>query len=155
MKIYHKKCTDRKKTTVNWKKSPWYCSICMTSSQDIHPHQLSPVVSVSDPGLVAVVTTSTDHLPTYLGKQSTIAAPVVSVSSAPPATTQSRSSSSPISHTSASQPLHTAPTIVFPNNSVRQRSSNVNINNSPNITGYMQEHYRSARVGIKEAEGSS
>jgi hypothetical protein len=32
-KLFHKKCTDRKKTTANWKKSPWYCHECVLGPQ--------------------------------------------------------------------------------------------------------------------------
>ena len=28
-KVFHKKCTDRRSTTANWKKSPWYCGDCI------------------------------------------------------------------------------------------------------------------------------
>ena len=27
--LFHKKCTDRRKATSNWKKSPWYCQNCI------------------------------------------------------------------------------------------------------------------------------
>ena len=27
-KLFHKRCTDRRKTTANWRKSPWYCLGC-------------------------------------------------------------------------------------------------------------------------------
>ena len=28
-KLFHKRCTDRKKSTANWKKEPWYCEGCI------------------------------------------------------------------------------------------------------------------------------
>ena len=27
--IYHKRCTDRRQTTANWKRNPWYCQPCL------------------------------------------------------------------------------------------------------------------------------
>ena len=27
--LYHKKCTDRRKTTANWRKTPWFCQRCI------------------------------------------------------------------------------------------------------------------------------
>ena len=27
--LFHKKCTNRRKTTANWRKSPWYCESCI------------------------------------------------------------------------------------------------------------------------------
>ena len=35
--LFHKKCTDRKKTTANWRKSPWFCEDCITGSQITPP----------------------------------------------------------------------------------------------------------------------
>ena len=32
-RIYHKKCTDRKKTPGNWRKAPWYCQGCILGPQ--------------------------------------------------------------------------------------------------------------------------
>ena len=37
-KLYHKKCTDQRKTTANWKKNPWYCQ----ASGLYPPHPTSP-----------------------------------------------------------------------------------------------------------------
>ena len=31
--LFHKKCTDRKKTTANWRRNPWYCTECITGPQ--------------------------------------------------------------------------------------------------------------------------
>ena len=33
-KLFHKRCTDRRKTTANWRKSPWYCLGCVLGSQN-------------------------------------------------------------------------------------------------------------------------
>ena len=30
--LFHKKCTDRWKTTAGWRRTPWYCSTCITST---------------------------------------------------------------------------------------------------------------------------
>ena len=35
-KLFHKKCTDRKKTTANWKRNPWYCQDCFLPPQSNH-----------------------------------------------------------------------------------------------------------------------
>ena len=37
--LFHKKCTDRKKSTGNWKKSPWFCQSCIMGTQDQRPIQ--------------------------------------------------------------------------------------------------------------------
>ena len=32
-KLFHKKCTDRIRSTSNWKRSPWYCPPCIQGTQ--------------------------------------------------------------------------------------------------------------------------
>ena len=32
-KMFHKRCTDRRKTTGNWRRNPWYCSECILGHQ--------------------------------------------------------------------------------------------------------------------------
>ena len=36
--LYHKRCTDRNRTTANWKKTPWYCQPCMLGHQPVSQH---------------------------------------------------------------------------------------------------------------------
>ena len=38
--LYHKKCTDRRGSTANWKKQPWYCQTCLLGSQNHNQTQL-------------------------------------------------------------------------------------------------------------------
>ena len=33
--LFHKKCTDRKKSTANWKRTPWLCEDCIMGSQPL------------------------------------------------------------------------------------------------------------------------
>ena len=40
--FFHKKCTDRKKTTGNWKRTPWLCQRCILGTQPLH---MSPIPS--------------------------------------------------------------------------------------------------------------
>ena len=84
-KYYHKKCTDRKRSTANWKKNPWFCHLCIlgssSQSQEHLPNQqivhhspqvpdqyplMNPAANVFEPLPVS------DHhpLPTVLADQS-------------------------------------------------------------------------------------
>ena len=38
---YHKKCTNRRKSTANWKKSPWFCQLCILGSKSQSREHLS------------------------------------------------------------------------------------------------------------------
>ena len=46
--FYHKRCTDRRQTTANWKKSPWYCQPCLLRGQAQSP-VLNPGARVFTP----------------------------------------------------------------------------------------------------------
>ena len=61
-KFFHKRCTDRRKTTANWKRTPWYCCDCvlgphvdpqpqnvMQASGVLGPHSLNPAAEKFQP----------------------------------------------------------------------------------------------------------
>ena len=49
-KFYHKRCTDRKKTPGNWKKSPWYCQDCILCGVSAPP-PYQPTITPEVPAL--------------------------------------------------------------------------------------------------------
>ena len=59
--LFHKKCTDRRKTTANWRKTPWYCSACITGSQE--SLQASTENSTMDPSNSSLNPTATLFTP--------------------------------------------------------------------------------------------
>ena len=52
-KLFHKRCTDRRKTTGNWRRTPWYCNECILDQQPDtridSPTPVSPNLSPSAP----------------------------------------------------------------------------------------------------------
>jgi hypothetical protein len=47
--LFHKKCTDRRKSTANWRKTPWYCSACIAGSQDRSEQSGNPSLDSKGP----------------------------------------------------------------------------------------------------------
>ena len=48
--LFHKKCTDRWKTTAGWRRAPWYCSSCIHSTTDqVLSSQRSSISELENP----------------------------------------------------------------------------------------------------------
>ena len=45
--FFHKKCTDRKRTTANWKKTPWYCCECIKGTSTTHSNEIHSASELS------------------------------------------------------------------------------------------------------------
>ena len=149
--LFHKKCTNRKKTTANWRKTPWYCASCILGTQTVlgmsqnsppsadplqplghtpghsvlHFQPYSPTgATVSHLNLTAgsfLSQPSVSHLPGLYNHQQARVEPVPTQGL--PLTVGVPGTLPP------SQPSDNArPT--FPNASSRQRSSNVNVSNA-------------------------
>ena len=135
--MYHKKCTDRRGVKgTNWNKSPWICPICVSDSTLPPTHnQAQPIHPLSPNNQLGV-----QHMP---GQQSAL------VSDAPdqeqvPAVLAPIALSGPVTPTTGLNPsvpeftpapiptiTEAAPNTIirFPNNAIRQRGSNIAINN--------------------------
>ena len=63
--LFHKKCTDRKKTTANWRRSPWYCSNCIGGSQaSVLPSGTQPPPGISGPS--SLNSSAREFIPNFL-----------------------------------------------------------------------------------------
>ena len=138
-KTFHKRCTDRKGSrSTNWSRVPWHCPSCPLGNQTDMPSLSSPTVPL--PGSQ---------------RQSTLAAPVPHTVQTMCSTPGSLSTSPSVPPQSALEVTETvdlsvsnapldsvrvpditlvpgsqpAPSIRFPNNNTRQRSSNINTKN--------------------------
>lgn len=153
-KLYHKKCTDRRKTTANWRKSPWYCHECVLGPQPQLPipdHIVAANTASLDPDARVFQPQSdynfssgsltpifpqlqSDHMS---GQQSRI----TTVPSLPPLPQPDTALEPPNDEPSHPQPEQTSGELlqnlpqpnqqfsrqVFPSTSTRQRSSNINL----------------------------
>ena len=147
-KIYHKKCTDRRKTTTNWRKSPWYCSCCMIGNHDPQSDQLNTEV---DPCIVTEYPPATSLVPALASVTVCSSLPVITPSIITPSSAAYSSSRPSITtNTSYPTPPAPAPAVSFPNNSVRQRSSNVNANSSE--IDFLQTSLDTCRSTIAQQE---
>ena len=63
--LFHKKCTNRRSSTGNWKRQPWYCQSCILGSQP-HSQVLNPVPSTCQPQL-HLVQPSVDNIQPITG----------------------------------------------------------------------------------------
>ena len=115
-KSFHKKCSDRRKHKgVNWCKQPWFCQACilhLPENQNHSQHSLQ--------GLSVSQDASSNTAPLQDTIRST---PLPSL----PNHDQPSTDFSP-SDNQTQQNQHIS--VKFPNNSTRQRSSNVNLNNA-------------------------
>ena len=106
-KIFHKKCTDRKSSTMNWRRSPWYCSDCITGIQGLtvpipsssteyavtvhHSANISPQSSESNPAVgqsgtvVTYPVVGSTSTPTAVSQTVSLSVPTISISTVSPA----------------------------------------------------------------------
>ena len=137
-KVFHKKCTDRREQRgSNWQRHPWYCNSCTVASYQSSSSQETPqLASITNVG----------HMASHHEPQQSIEIPG-SLVAEPAASIPAHTNQSSIAHTNQpsidyfnhpTSPLDpeaatSAPNnagqkgkrIKFPNNSIRQRSSNI------------------------------
>ena len=141
-KHFHKKCTDRKRTTGNWRRSPWFCQQCLVGPQPLPNDQfsedspsLNPTAQIFQPQLgpppqettsqsisieqadISQELEASHHNHPLQGFQQV---------AAQTATDRFRASSQPIPGSSNNNHSNNP---VFPTNSVRQRGTNINTDN--------------------------
>ena len=128
--LYHKRCTDRKRTTGNWKRMPWFCEPCIKAYSYLTNLNLNSTTATPSPEPVAPAITGDQALeiddtidtienlaPTTIPNPGTIV-------SLPPAADNNPSLSTA---TQPTQPMGAGETVRFPMSNTRQRSSNINM----------------------------
>ena len=176
--LYHKRCTTRRRSTGNWKRSPWYCETCLTgppqasiSAPPTNQAEQNPHACVSQPQQATQSPISrflalNQHLsdnppaeaPPPVSQSHDIVIPITSTaapSSSRPAATQSHhAQQSSVSPGQCAVSLSAHPTSQllpprFPSTSTRQRSSNVNLANAE------QEFQKTALGALRSTVKSS
>ena len=87
--MFHKKCTDRRRTTANWRRTPWYCSSCITGNQHDPAPQSTPSMQFSSNEDLIVtsennVTVPDTHRPNMLGTPLSTQSSIAIISYEPP-----------------------------------------------------------------------
>ena len=138
-KLFHKRCTNRRNGTNNWQKKPWFCQSCiLTEHNKMGPSSRADTNLLSDTNdnlnnaddlrLLTLNPAASEFIPQQHSQ------PTASQHSQPTASQHSQPTASQHPKATAPPPnnpdehFRSAPK--FPSNSIRQRSSNINVTNA-------------------------
>ena len=131
-KLYHKRCTDRRSTTGNWKRSPWFCQSCIRDEYNMSNQNLS--VTIPRQALVESAVAETPNADAGDNVMDTIEdltgdippdLDPEAIEFLPPSVTTGNDRST--TDAAVTLPNNNKDTTVFPRNNTRQRASNINI----------------------------